>query len=329
MAKSNYKIKISVIIVNWNGQHLLGDCLSALANQSYKNFELILVDNGSKDNSGFFVQNNFPWVNILKLDKNYGFGCGNNRGIEIAGGEYIAFLNNDTKVDKDWLLELVKILDVRKEVGFCSSKMLFYDNKNLLDNVGIGYLKSGVGYKIGWLEKDVGQYDNQGYVFGACCGAGIFRRSVLDDIGRFDPIINTYNDDIDLSFRAQLFGYRCYFASKAKVLHHVSATAGYKSKLNTYLSQRNFEIVWLKNMPAELFFPHFFLHLLHSLISLAKCIFLKQGKDAIKGKIDFLKQIADILDKRNKIQSNRNVNAKYICSLMTWRKKITTFSPNR
>ena len=316
------RVETSVIIVNWNGQHLLNDCLTSLKNQAYQNFEVILVDNGSTDDSIPFVQKNFPWVRILKLDKNYGFGNGNNRGFEISNGKYIVFLNNDTIVDKFWVFELAKILDRNPEVGFCSSKMLVYDKKNIIDSIGIGYLKSGVGYKIGWLEVDNGQYDNIKYIFGACCGASIFRRSVLEDTGLFDPLINTYNDDIDLSFRAQLKGYRCYFASKAKVLHRGSATAGYKSELNTYLSQRNFEIVWLKNVPIQILVSQFILHWLHSILSVAKCMYLKQGKSALHGKWEFLTQLSIILKERSKIQSSRKVDVKYIRSMMTWKKKL-------
>jgi len=180
----NQKI-ISIIVLNWNGKVYLKECLESLAAQTYKNFEVIFVDNGSIDGSIEYVKNNFPEVKILTLIKNTGFCKGNNEGIKISNGEYVALLNNDTKTDPYWLEELHKAILKYPSVGFYASKIIFYSDREKIDAVGDGYSFCGAGFKRGHFEhKD--KYNKEEKVFGSCAGAAIYKKSMLNDIGLLD-----------------------------------------------------------------------------------------------------------------------------------------------
>ena len=129
---------ISIIVVNYNGKHFLGECFASLENLEYPKdkFEVILVDNASTDGSVQYVRENFSRVNILQLDKNYGFCKPNNDGVKLANGEYVVFLNNDTVVTKEWLFELVKGALSEEQLASCASKMLYYDRRNAINTAG-------------------------------------------------------------------------------------------------------------------------------------------------------------------------------------------------
>ena len=150
--------KASVIIPNWNGKDLLFDCLNSLKNQTFINFEIILVDNDSNDDSIKFVEENFSKVRIKKLNKNFGFARAINEGVKVSNSKYVVFLNNDTKVDKNWLKNLVECANSHPEVISVNSKLLNFYKKDIIDGVGILINEVGQASSIGWQEKDLGQY---------------------------------------------------------------------------------------------------------------------------------------------------------------------------
>ncbi len=297
--------KASVIVLNWNGLQHLNDCFSSLTNQTYKDLELIMVDNCSEDSSVKFVKSNFPSVKLLELDDNYGFCKGNNEGIKIATGEYIVLLNNDTICDPDFVFQLVKSLEQSDNIGSVASKMLFMSDYQKIDNVGIGFRKSGVGYKIGWLQTDNGQFDRPMYVFGSCAGAAIYRKEVFEKIGLLDELLQTNNEDIDFSFRMQLTGFECVYNPAAIVYHKVSATAGIKSKFTIYQTQRNLEIVYLKCMPSPYLLIYLPLHIYHSIASMGLRILSGHLFTVLKAKWDFIKLLPTVLKKRKQVQNKK------------------------
>jgi GT2 family glycosyltransferase len=211
-------MKTSIIIANWNGLHLLKKCLPSIQKQSYIDSETIVVDNGSTDGSQDFIEEFFPQVKVIKLNKNYGFVKANNIGYKYSKGERIALLNNDTVADRWWLKNLNQSLDEHLEVGFCASKILLLDKPCIIDSAG-DILSLFGAYNRGKNEVDQPKYNIPKYIFGACAAAAIYRRKMLEDIGFFDEIFITNFEDVDLSFRAQLAGYKCMYVPSAVVYH--------------------------------------------------------------------------------------------------------------
>jgi len=307
--------KISVIVLNWNGKKFIEECLNALREQSFNDFETILVDNGSADGSVEFVKQNFSEVKILALPENVGFARGNNEGIKIAQGEYIALLNNDTKVSTDWLKELYDGITSDSKVGFCASKMIFYSDIEKIDTAGDSYSRCGAPLKRGCRQK-ADKYNIKEKVFGACAGAALYRKSMLDDIGLLDDDFFLGFEDSDLSFRAQLAGYECLYVPKAVVLHKVSVTIGKTSKTQVYYGQRNLEYVYFKNMPAELIRKYFFSHLVYNFAALVYFSIKGRGWDFCRAKISFLTNFRKTMTKRKIIQEKRRVKNEYLEKIM-------------
>ena len=242
---------VDVIVLNCNGQHFLKPCLLALQKQSFRDFEMMVVDNGSTDGSVVLLQREFPEVRILELPENLGFCAGNNRGIEATWGRYVALLNNDTEAESGWLQALVEALENQPDVGFCASRMIRMSDRVTVDTAGDLFHVFGVGGKRG-KGKPKDSYTEPGKVFGACAGAAIYRRAMLEEIGLFDEDFFATNEDIDLSFRARLHGYNCAYVPDAVVYHHVGGSFGNLSHLSDRLARRNMLEVVIKNMPAWL-----------------------------------------------------------------------------
>ena len=306
---------VSVLIVNWNRGSLLQACLQSLTQQSFKNFETIVVDNGSMDGSGQLVRDKFPEVCLIPLENNLGFSAANNIGIRQARGKYIALLNNDTEVDPDWLEELVQVLETRKEIGFCASMILLHDRRDLADTCGDFYNIAGAGGKIGHLQK-ASSYNRPLEVFGACAGAAIYRRELLEELGGFDEDFFLAHEDTDLSFRAQLRGYRCLYVPTAVVYHRLHASLGQYSPKYVYYGHRNLEYAYIKNMPLLLLLITLPLHLLDVFLSF--CFFLAKGRGLsfLKAKWDVLRVLPHLIRKRRAIQRARTVPISSIASIL-------------
>ena len=244
---------ISVVIVNWNGKHLLGECLDSLCAQHVDRVEIILVDNGSQDGSAEYVRERYPDVRVVSLPKNLGFAGGNNAGIRVASGKYIALLNNDTKADPEWIPSLLREAESsHPHVGMWASKILSYEKPDIIDNVGLLMYPDGLGRGKGRLEKDGGQYDQAGESFFPSGCAGLYRRVMLDEVGLFDEEFFAYADDVDLGLRARLAGWQCIYVPSAKVYHKYSASSSAHSPFKAFLVERNRIWVLLKYYPMEM-----------------------------------------------------------------------------
>jgi GT2 family glycosyltransferase len=261
--------RVSVVIVNWDGKHHLGECLNSLRSQTFRDFEIILVDNGSQDGSPEYVQEHFREVKLVALLKNCGFAGGNNAGIRAASGDYIALLNNDTKVDPAWLTNLLKEAEADPSpVGMWASKIVSYDNPGIIDNVGLLMYPDGLGRGKGRLEVDRGQYDRPGEAFFPSGCAGLYRREMLNEIGLFDEAFFAYADDVDLGLRARLAGWQCVYVPSAKVYHKYSASSSAHSPFKAFLVERNRIWVLLKYYPIEMIMISPFSTLMRLLIHL-------------------------------------------------------------
>lgn len=215
--------------------------------------EIILVDNGSRDESVKFVRERYTSVRVISLPDNLGFAGGNNAGIRNAVGKYIALLNNDTKADPDWVASLLKEAEASPpSTGMWACKILSYDRPNVIDNVGLLLYPDGLGRGKGRLETDEGQHDNTGEAFFPSGCAGLYRKEMLDEIGLFDEEFFAYADDVDIGLRARLAGWRCQYIPAAKVYHKYSSSSEAYSPFKGFLVERNRIWVLLKYYPIEM-----------------------------------------------------------------------------
>jgi GT2 family glycosyltransferase len=249
--------RVSVIIPNWNGARFLPSCLRALARQTYRDFEIVVADNASTDESRPLIARDFPNVRVIALDANYFFAGAVNRGIRATTGEIVVLLNNDTEAEATWLEELVRALDANPPAGMAATKLRLFDERSKLHSAGDFYRVDGVPGNRGVWEPDNGQYDDaQAFppLFGVCGGACAYRRAMLDDIGLLDEDLEFNCEDVDLNWRARLAGYDCVLASRAIVYHMLSASGG--GKFASYYVGRNFIAVLAKNYPRALWQKH-------------------------------------------------------------------------
>lgn len=242
-------MKVSIIIPNYNGEEYLKDCLDSLSRQAFNVPEIIIIDNSSKDNSLQLIPKECRNIRLLKLSRNYGFSRAVNEGIKVAKGDYIVLLNNDTTVDSHWLESLVKCIEKDNRIFSCCSKMIRYSERDKIDDAGDEYNIFGWAYKRG-DGTSIDKYCESENVFSSCAGAAIYRKEVFDEIGYFDENFFAYLEDVDISFRAKIQGYKNVYCSDAVVYHVGSATSG--SKYNSFkvkLAARNNLYVIYKNMP--------------------------------------------------------------------------------
>jgi len=307
--------KISVIVINWNGKRFLSGCLNGLRRQAYQEFSVILIDNGSNDGSVSFVTQNYPEVRTIALSNNLGFAAANNLAFKTVQTKYVALLNNDAVPHPLWLQGLVRALDSHPHAGFAASKILFHHNHEIIDRVGDAYTKAGAGFLRGRGEP-AHNFDKQEWVFGACAGAALYRTQMLKDVGLFDEDFFLLYEDVDLSFRAQLKGYKCIYVPEAIVYHNASSSILYDSPISVYYSHRNLEWVYLKNMPSRLIFRSIWLHIIYDIAALIYFTGNRRKKDFLKAKWDALREFKKILKKRKPIQRYRRVDDFYIWDLL-------------
>ncbi len=319
-------IKASVIIPNWNGRTLLQDCLSSLKQQSFKNFEIILVDNHSFDNSIKYTEEMFPQVKVIRLNKNYGFARAINEGVKNSLAEYVVFLNNDTAVDKNWLENLVETADRYPEVIAVNSKILNFYERKKIDGVGILVNEVGQARSIGWGEKDFGQYNKEQYIFGATGGASLFRRQQFTRVGGFDEHYFMYFEEVDFAFRAQFLGFKFIYCPGAVVYHKHKATAKKTPSKVEYWQFKNMTQTILSDFPSTLLLKRW--RFLKIILVHFNTIFyqVKNGFfwPPILTEFWLLWNLHYLLQKRRKIQRKRLVSDDYIDSFLQ-DKKITFY----
>jgi GT2 family glycosyltransferase len=298
MKKNN---KAAVIIVNWNGKKFLKSCLKAIYKQTYKNFGVYFIDNGSTDGSLDYVRKNFPKTKIIQLRTNTGFARGNNEGIKEAfkdrGIKYIVCLNNDTIVSKNWLKELVKTADKNKKIGAVSSKAYFKDGKTI-QNAGLIYSsviglnkKGGISLGYGLTDKEAPELSKEVDIFAPGGVAPLYRRNVLEKIYKrdgeiFDEDFFAYAEDLDLGFRIRDLGYKCVLSPKATLVHLHSQTGGVASPFKAFYSERNSIFTAIKNLSSKdlMLFP------LRNIVLKISYFFKKhESVESLKKEVGFIK----------------------------------------
>lgn len=242
---------ISVIIANLNGERYLSDCLSALSAQTFRDFEVIVVDNGSTDGSLDLLKKDFPWVKVIALKENTGFARGNNIGFEASSSEFVATLNNDTIVEPGWLQALYYTATKDGAIGMVASKIYLGREGSELDSAGMLIYLDGMSRQRGRCETDKGQFDGIDEVLFPSACAALYRREMLKEIGYFDEDFFSYCEDADLGLRGRLAGWQSRLAPSAVVHHLYSGTGGKYSAFKAFLVERNHLWVLLKNMPLR------------------------------------------------------------------------------
>jgi GT2 family glycosyltransferase len=308
--------KISVIILNWNGLQFLETCLSSLRKQTFREFETILVDNGSTDESVSYVRNNFPEVRLVELNNNSGFAGGNNAGYEAASGEWIVLLNNDTEADAKWLEEIWKATQETPDAGAIASKMLYFVERNRIDNCGFSVTRTGTTVDLGRGELDGVEWSKPRNVFGPCGGAAAYRRKMLCDIGFLDQELFIIFEDVDLAFRMQLSGYTSVLAPGAIVYHRYRQTLGKNPAGSVYFSQRNIELVYFKNMPAALMAQYLPARFVYEVGTALYFFRIGAGGAFVKAKLGVLRHLPSIWRKRRVIQENRVLSNEELRALL-------------
>jgi GT2 family glycosyltransferase len=291
----------SFIIVNWNGRHLLEDCINSILSQTCLSFEIILVDNASSDTSVQFITERFPMVKIIALAENTGFTGGNIAGLEQAVGNFIILLNNDAVLTDRWLEVMLAELSSDATIGFCSSKIVIAGTDKI-DSVGDTFTTAFTGTKMGEYESEK-KFTVRRQVPGACAAAVIYKREMLNEIGFLDDDFFLNHEDTDLNMRAWLAGWRCLFVPEAVVYHKVSASIGALSDTSVYYFARNNEWVWLKNVPLKYMICNLPHRILYECASFGYfCLLKGRWRPFLRGKCDALMGAPAILKKRRAVQ---------------------------
>lgn len=240
--------KVTIIIPNYNGKHFMEPCMQALDAQTFRDFELLVVDNGSSDGSVEWLKEH--GIPSIFLAENTGFSGAVNVGIQAAKTPYVILLNNDTEAEPEYVGALVKAIEQSERIFSVSPKMVQLYNRELMDDAGDMYSIMGWAYQRG-VGQETERYNKPCHIFSACAGAAIYRRSVFEEIGYFDEMHFAYLEDIDVGYRAKIAGYYNRYCPQAVVYHVGSGTSG--SKYNPFkvkLAARNNIYLNYKNMPS-------------------------------------------------------------------------------
>lgn len=297
---------ISVIILNYNSKEYLIKCLQSIISSNYKNLEIIIVDNNSKDSSHKKCKDSFPEIKLIENKSNVGFCEGNNIGIRQAKGEFVVILNPDTQIENNLFHELLNAF-LKNGDGLYQPKIMFMDTSNTINTTGNLTQLFGFGYSRGYGQKDIGQYDlkkEMNFVSGACFFTSL---NIIKKIGLFDSFLYMTHDDQELGWRSALYGIPSYFVPSATI-YHVGGHVFKWSKMRYYFLERN-RMYLLLTMYSRITFLKILPFLV--IIDVAMMFFyLSKGclSLKIKGYFDILKNWKHISQKYKTIQNTRKIS---------------------
>lgn len=309
----------SILILCWNSNAYIHKCLQAVNEQTFKDFEVVLVDNGSRDPIPPNIKLFFPGMTIHyhSLANNIGFASGNNYAASHARGAYLVMLNSDAFPQPSWLAEIHQAISRHPDCTF-ASKLIMANTPQLLDGEGDNYHATGLvwrrshGYPVSRSEtKDI-------EVFSACAAAAVVPKQAFIAAGGFDVDFFAYLEDVDLGFRLRLVGVPCIYLPKAVVYHVGSGSTHLRSDLSVYYGQRNLVWTFFKNMPGFLFIILLPLHLLMNLGMILFACFRKQGGVTFRAKRDAFAKLGEMVKKRREIQKRRKISAVSIMKAIDW-----------
>jgi hypothetical protein len=309
-------MNVSVVVPNWNGEKYLSDCIDSLLSQTIK-ADIIIIENNSTDGSRNLLKKYLGVITLLQ-SKNLGVAGGFTAGLDYAlnnNYDYAALFNNDAVADKDWLKKLVDVMESDKKVGIVTCKFMQFDKKHI-DSTGDLMTIFGLPFPRGRNEIDTGQYDHETEIFAGSGGASLYRVSMLRQIGLFDNNFFAYFEDVDISFRAQLAGWKVRYQPESVAYHRISATTSRLGYFASYHTAKNFPLLYIKNMPGRLFFKYLPLAIYWYFRMFAARLIRGGFWAFTKG---FLASIALMPKKiiaRYHIQKNRQVLVEYIDSVL-------------
>jgi GT2 family glycosyltransferase len=249
---------VAIVILNWNGQKYLEQFLPSVLSTRYDNYQVVVADNGSSDQSLVFLENNYPAIRLIRFTVNHGFAKGYNEALKQVEADYYILLNSDVEVEPGWLQPMVELLEKDRHIAACQSKLLSYKHRTMFEYAGGagGWLdKYGYPFAKGRIfdisEEDHGQYDISEPIFWASGAAMFIRASVFHEMKGFDPYFFAHQEEIDLCWRIQLAGYKIYSCPASVVYHVGGGTLPKGNSLKTYLNFRNNRIMISKNMPLS------------------------------------------------------------------------------
>jgi GT2 family glycosyltransferase len=314
---------VTIVIPNYNGIEHLKVCMPSIALQAAGSYKVIIVDNGSIDGSVEFIKQNYPDTELITYTYNTGFAKAVNAGIELAISKhntpYILLLNNDIELAPEFLSKAIDTFNTNPKADIIAVKMMNYYNRDIIDDAG-NFLtkKGGTAYPRGNGQKDDGRFDKPEYIFGACAGAAFYKKEVFKNIELFDEKFFAYLEDIDLSFRAQLAGLKCFYQPELVCYHKRGGSSISTFKFQAKMNERNIIWVRLKNYPLSLYLyyqPLFLLARMRRLYFILKHNGFSSFVAAVLGYAEGIIKAPMFFAKRFKIQSSKKVTNKYIYSL--------------
>lgn len=315
---------VTVIIVTWNSEKHLPACLDALSVQTNKDFEIVMIDNGSTDQNYLDLEEKYSdlKMTIKKNNENLGFAIANNIGAHLALGQWLALLNADAFPEPDWLERLLEATHTYPN-AFFTSRQIQANNPKYLDGEGDIYHVSGLAWRKNY-NLPVYPLNEDQEVFSACGAAALYPRTEFLDAGGFDEDYFSYHEDVDLGFRLRLRGLNCVLVPQA-IVHHVgSASTGKKSDFSIYYGHRNLVWTYFKDMPSTLFWLYLPLHIVVSFFFLFYFTFKGRGSAIWHAKLDAIRGLPMILKKRRKVQHQLKTSIVEIHSVMS-RNWLTPF----
>ncbi|MBN1177793.1 MAG: glycosyltransferase family 2 protein [Anaerolineae bacterium] len=307
---------VTVIILNWNGRHYLAPCLDALEAQTFRDFEIVLVDNGSVDGSVELLRSAYPNARLMINRDNVGFAAGNNQAVRATHSAFVATLNNDTQVEPGWLAALVEAMESDARVGMCASKMLFAHRRDMINSAGISADRAGIAWdRLGGARDDLKAAAPEP-IFGPCAGAALYRRAMLDEVGLFDEDFFAYLEDVDLAWRAQLAGWHALYVPLARVYHHHSGTAGEGSPLKNRLLGRNKVWTIVKDYPLPHLLWYLPIILSYDLAAVMYAVVRQRDVSPLSGRLAALRGIPGMLRRRRKIQQEKRISSGELLRLL-------------
>lgn len=304
---------VDIIIPTHNGREHLAVCLPALSKQTYQDFRIIVVDDASTDGTVGYLAEAFPGVLIVRMERNVGLAAAINEALKHSEAELVAFLNNDTEPEPGWLAALVDAMDRYPDAGAAASKLRLFDRRDYLHSAGDTFSVRGVPGNRGVWQRDTGQFDHEEEVFGACAGAALYRRSVLDEAAAIDgavldPDFFMYCEDVDLNWRLRMLGYPIIYVPAAVVYHRLSATGG--GALASYYVARNTIAVMVKDLPGPLLrrhLPAIAAYQASLLLDTLPHLREPAARARLRGLLAAARIIPALLPKRRRIQTARRV----------------------
>jgi GT2 family glycosyltransferase len=315
-AKSAPPPLVSIVVVNWNGAAVLPRCLDALAAQTRRDFELLVVDNGSSDGSADGLEGKYPAVRLIRLERNMGYAAANNLAARSARGKWLALVNNDAFLDPNWLEAMVAAAEAQPEFTSFASRLLQADDPSRLDGAGDACHISGLVWRLGHGQPAASVALEEDEVFSPCGAAAFYLRQVFLAAGGFDEDYIAYAEDVDLGFRLRLLGHRCLYVPTAVAQHVGSSSYGPKSEFSTYYGQRNVVWTYVKNMPGRDFWIYLPAHLLANLAFMVYNPFVGHGRITWLAKWHALKGLPKAWRKRRDLQRSRSVPPSAISAML-------------